>query len=99
MELRDLTRHGVPKRAITGLTIGLVVFGFSCSHTVTSIEKCSHIDYAPILGGGIAAAIGISILAMKPVPLLRRFGYMAVLAALGAFQIVRGLGYIGGPCN
>jgi hypothetical protein len=104
MEGRDLTWHGVPKRAIAGLFIGLVVFVFSCHSSVTQTEngrlvKCSYIDYAAILGGGIAAAIGFSILAMKPVPLLHRIGYMAVLAALGAVQIVRGLGYLGGPCN
>jgi hypothetical protein len=99
MELRDLTRYGVPKRAITGLTIGLVVFVVTCTETHTTSTTCWHMDYGAILGGGIAAAIGFSILTMKPVPLLHRFGYMALLAALGAFQVVRGLGYIGGPCN
>jgi hypothetical protein len=104
MEGRDLTWHGVPKRAIAGAFIGLLVFVVSCTQTYTQTEngrlvKCSHLDYAAILGGGIAAAIGFSILAIKEVPPLHRIGYMVLLAALGAVQVARGLGYIGGPCN
>lgn len=104
MEDRDLMWRGVPKRAIAGAIFGLVPFVFSCTQTMSQTEngrmvKCAHLDYAAIAGGGIAAAVALSILVMRPVPLLHRIGYLVLLGGLGAVQIVRGIGYIGGPCN
>jgi len=101
---RDLLWRGVPKRAIGGLIVGLIPFVVSCHQTSTVTDGgrmvgCSHIDFSGLVGGGIAVAVGVSILAMQPVPLLHRIGYLVLLAGIGAVQIARGLGYIGGPCN
>lgn len=97
---RDLLWRGVPKRAIGGLIVGLIPFVVTCSETITRTGGlCIHRDYAAVLGGGIAAIIGVSILTMSPIPILHRIGYMVLLAAIGAAQVARGLGYIGGPCN
>lgn len=101
---RDAMWRGVPKRAISGLIVGLVPFIFSCTSSATTTQNgrmvgCSYLDFAAIAGGGIAAIAGLSILTMRPVPLLHRVGYLVLLGTLGAVQLARGLGYIDSPCS
>lgn len=100
----------IPRAAKVGAIFGLIPFVVSFSSTRTSsgggVATCSHMDFAALIGGAIALIAGVAALmpkrdAMGPVqsaPMGIRLGSGLVVAALGAFQILRGLGMVMGPC-
>lgn len=100
----------IPRAAKVGAIFGLIPFVVSFTSTQTSsgggITACSHMDIAALVGGAIALIAGVAAFlpkrdAMGPVQSASmgiRLGSGLVVAALGAFQILRGLGMVGGPC-
>ena len=102
--------HDIPKAAKVGAVFGLIPFVFSISSTTTtsgpSGATCSHMDIAALIGGAIALLAGGAALFAKGDPLVGQSVSSAptrvisglVDIALGAFQIVRGMGLVMGPC-
>lgn len=102
--------HDIPKAAKVGAVFGLIPFVFSISSTTTtsgpSGATCSHMDIAALIGGAIALLAGGAALFAKGDPLVGQSVSSAptrivsglVVVALGAFQIVRGMGLVMGPC-
>lgn len=100
----------IPRAAKVGAVFGLIPFVISLTSTQTSsgsgVATCSHMDFAALIGGAIALIAGVAALlprrdAMGPVqsaPMGVRLGSGLVIAALGVFQVLRGLGMVGGPC-
>lgn len=99
----------IPGGLKLGLIAGLIPFVLSITSTSTSSGAggytCSHTDFAALVGGAIAIlAVGGTLVTSRggtaeaeASPGLR-YGLGAGVVALGAVQILRGLGMIMGPC-
>lgn len=91
------------KSEIAGIVVGALPFICNFSTTSSSsvngrITSFQQIDYAAIALGIIAILIALSTIRLwsqtPPDILMKRRGLFAVILALGAFQLVRGLGIL-----
>ena len=92
--------------AIAGLLPFVVNFSTFNRSSGPDGVTCSYTDYAALIGGGIAIlAAGAALMSSPggdtgdgPSPAVR-YGIGLAVLALGAVQILRGLGIVMGPCN
>ncbi len=86
-----------------GLICGLLPFVVSFSSLSTSSgpggSTCSYTDFAGIILGIVAGIAGFGVLSARQWQPGLRYGAGALIIALGVFQLVRGIGLVGGPCN
>ncbi len=107
-----MSSRAVPFGLVIGIVAGLVPFVFSVSGVATVTDpggrgqSCTYTDFIALLGGVIAVlTAGATIVTRRgswatgliSTPL--RCGLGAVILALGAFHVLRGLGIILSPCG
>lgn len=93
---------GSAKSGIAFAVLGFLI-SFSNQRTITGggIEECNFTDFGPVLFGSLGFLAGIRVLREARHSANPRLNYVLgwLSLAIGFFHLLRGFGFIGGPCN